>query len=101
MFAKEIVDAKSFEEAIEDRQGADSPRVEGATLSASGFTQPPRLLWFFVLVQPFHRFAPESHQTSGVAATAVGPRPSGKGRQTAPDLAELIVRSEKLSRGEK
>ena len=45
--AEELRDAEALEEAFEDRQGPDPPRVEGSSLGLGGFPRPSRL-WLIV-----------------------------------------------------
>jgi hypothetical protein len=40
VFVKELLDAESFEKAIEDRQRAHPPRLEGVSLGACRFAWP-------------------------------------------------------------
>jgi hypothetical protein len=52
VFAEELLDAEPFEEVIEDRQSAHSPRMEGVPLGVCRFPWPSCLLVLIHVSRP-------------------------------------------------
>ncbi len=99
VFAEEFLDAEPFEEAIEDRQGADPPRFEGVSLGVCRFPWPS---WILVFIHVSRSREPCRERVRGRLAGI--PRPEIAGGLAAAFSADMIagakvaVKSEKIYR---
>ena len=85
VFAEEFLDAKQLDEATEDRQGAHSPRLEGASLGVCDFPWPSCLLMLI------HVSRSRWDLAKGVQGVSGLPRPGVAGGLAAAFSADMIA----------